>query len=199
MEGVALELGYAVSNLLQVIRLGSKNTRKGAVPLVVEFPVGPETAPYLVSSSTTVMWIGEPPIVQPRPMVKAAVREVEPDVFFQEVLEAVLIMGRDAEWGNVHPLTHDGLRAAIDHVESYGLTDLELLASPNLPKDALKAVVGDLAMPVRPSSWVPTDCVIVLPKDREYVGILAKVTDKRMAGVIHNASRGIGIACDRSA
>jgi len=200
-----------MSHLLHLTRLKSKAVQRGATPLILEYPVSPETAPYLVSSSSSVMWIHEP---HPNDMVKAAVREVKPGPFFWEAIEAVMAMGRQAEWGNVHPLTKEGLRAAVNHVESYDLTDLELLVPRRHPlketeQDAeedegdgevgetvpsIQSLVDGLGLPLRPSSWLPSDCVVVVPKDRTYVGLVNLVTPKSLAGVIHNAARGIGIA-----
>lgn len=204
-----------MSHLLHVARLKSKAVQRGATPLMLEYRVTPETAPYLVSSTSSVMWIPEP---HPGDLVKAAVREVKPGPFFLEVVEAVAAMGRQAEWGNVHPLTEEGLRAAIAHVESYDLTELELLvprrhplreepeveegdgnddADQDTPEEVpspITTLVQGLQLPIRPSSWLPPDCVVVVPQDRTYVGVLNLVTPKTLAAVVHNAARGIGVA-----
>lgn len=207
-----------MSNLLHVIRLKSKAVKKGHAPLWVEFPVSLETAPFLVSSSSSVMWIAEAHPGNPGNMVKAAVREAGVGELFTEVVDAVTAMGRQQEWGNVHPLTIEGLGAAIEHVESYDFEDLELLTPRQkfieeaLPEDegesdervigvlvpdvspAMQAVLDEFDLPMRPSSWVPDECVVVVPRDRSFVGVVARVTGKKIAGVVHNAARGIAIA-----
>ena len=207
---------------MHVTRLQSKAMqRKGTMPLMLEFTVTDETAPYLVSSSSSVMWVQEP---HPGPLVKAAVREVSLGEFFREVVLAVAAMGRQQEWGNVHPLTVAGLRAAIEHVAYYDLEPLELLiprAHPSgsseeededsaslegapeapqrlspavlMPPD-LRPILEEVGLPFRPSAWVPPGTVIVVPKDRTFVGVVSQVTSKKIAGVVHNAARGIAIA-----
>lgn len=212
-----------MSHLLHVSRLQSKAAqRKGVMPLMLEFQVPEETAPYLVSSSSSVMWINE---AYSGSLVKAAVRESLLGTFFQEVIEAVTVMGRQQEWGNVHPLTVEGLRAAIDHVAFYDLGPLELLTPRAHPAGStgedddetptgdegvsgtpqrvspvalmppgLRPLLEAVGLPFRPSAWVPEGTVVVVPRDRSFVGMVSQVTPKKIAGVVHNAARGIGIA-----
>jgi len=171
---------------------------------MLEYGVPEETAPYLVSSSSSVMWISEP---HPGPVVKAAVREVSLGDFFRECVDAVAAMGRQQEWGNVHLLTLEGLRAAIEHVSFYELEPLELLiprayppqkvnkpGTPDLMPPDLRPLLEEVGLPFRPSAWVPANTVIVVPKDRAFVGVVWQVTPKKIAGVVHNAARGIAIA-----
>lgn len=195
-----------MSHLLHLSRLKSKAVQRGATPLILEYQVSADTAPYLVSSSSSVLWIHEP---LSDDIVRAAVRPIQPGAFFTEVIEAVAAMGRQAEWGNVHPLTREGIRHAIEHVAFYDLNDLELLVprlqpvpsqedaedeAPGPVNGLIRPLVEDLGLPLRPSSWLPSDCVVVVPKDRAYVGTVSQVTPKSLAGVVHNAARGIGIA-----
>lgn len=206
-----------MSHLLHVSRLVSKAMqRKGTVPLMLEYTVPEETAPYLVSSSASVMWINE---THPESTLKAAVRETSLGLFFQEIVEAVVSMGQEMQWGNVHPLTPEGLAAAIEHVAFYDLEPLELLiprAHPvgeTIPVDAddeeadakpksspaalmppeLRPLLENAGLPFRPSAWVPDGTIIVVPKDRSYVGVAHQVTPKKIAGVVHNAARGIAV------
>jgi len=216
-----------MSHLLVVSRLNSKAMqRKANVPLMLEYPVSPETAPYLVSSSSSVMWINEP---HPNDMVKAAIRRATIEEFFQEIIEAVVAMGRTQEWGNIHPLTLEGLQAAVEHVESYELGPVELLTPRahqssdvvllddeddgegdeedgrgvkeegkrvepvDLMPPELRPLIEDMGLPFRPSSWVPDRTIVVVPKDRTFVGVVNKVA-KKIAGVVHNAARGIAVA-----
>lgn len=210
-----------MSNLLFVSRLASQALkRKGTVPLMLEFPVIEETAPFLVSSTSSVMWVNN---AHPGPSVKAAVREVGLGAFFAEVIEAVVAMGREMQWGNVHPLTPEGVRAAIAHLEYYELGALELLiprahqasevvllddnddgegveengkrVEPvDLMPPELRPLIEDIGLPFRPSSWVPDNTIIVVPKDRTFVGVVSQVTNKKLAGVVHNAARGIAVS-----
>jgi len=196
-----------MSNLLTVQRIQSKALqRKGTVPLMVEYGVSPDTAPYLVSSTSSVMWINA---VHPGDMVKAAVRKMSVDDFFREVLEATMAMGRQQKWGNVHPLTLEGLQAAVEHVEFYDLGPVELLIPRTRPVEPdeddervipvdlmppeLRPLIEDMGLPFRPSSWVPDSTIVVVPKDRTFVGVVSKITTTQIAGVVHNAARGIAI------
>lgn len=211
-----------MSNLLVVQRLQSRAMqRKGTMPLILEFGVVAETAPYLVSSSASVMWVNEP---LPENMVRAAVRDSSVAEFYTEVVEAVAAMGSEMMWGNVHPLTPAGLQAAVEHVEFYELGPVELLcprahpkgSSPPPPDDEddgggsegkpkrvepvdlmppeLRPLIEGTGLPFRTCSWVPDGTIVVVPKDRAYVGVVSKVTPKKIAGVVHNAARGIAIA-----
>lgn len=176
------------------------------MPLMLEYAVPIETGPYLVSSSSSVLWVSDP---HRGPAVKAAVRDVSLGQFFQEVVAAVASMGRQQEWDNVHPLTLEGVQAAIQHVAFYGLAPLELLvpraypptdgeddgedSKAPMPQD-LKAIIMEVGLPFRPSAWVPPSTMIVVPKDRTYLGTVHLVTPRKLAGVVHNAARGMGVA-----
>ena len=187
-----------MSQLLRILRLNSKalkNPGKGKkppVPLILEWAVNGDTAPYLVSSSTAVLWIEDP---HEGNIIRAAVRKVpDPGVVFREILEAVRKRGREDQWGNIHPYTAAGLKGAVDHVQSYDLDDLEILV-PRKTKDVPRPVwLNDLGYPLKPSSWLPEDCAVVVPKDRDFVGVLGYLDVKVAAAVVHNASRGIAVA-----
>jgi len=190
-----------MSNLLQVIRLKSQALqKKSAVPLMVDVPVNPALAPFLVSSTKGVMWIED---VHPGNVVKAAVRDItSPGEFFQEVLMAVVARGARDQWGSIHPFSEDGVRAAINHLEFYGLEDIELLVPRTRGeknKDGAHERPAWLCdesfhVPIRPSSWVPDNCVVVVPVDRDFLGTLAHFTPRQVMAVVHNPCRGIAIA-----
>ena len=129
-----------MANLLAVHRLRTKAMqRKSNVPLILEFHVNDATAPYLVSSSSSVMWINE---AHPNGVVKAAVRQVGHGNLFAEMVETVATMGRNMNWGNVQPLTTEGLREAVNHIEFYGLGPVELLTPRAHPTE-----VGEMMSP----------------------------------------------------
>jgi len=210
-----------MSNLLQVNRTKSEALKKkGNMGLFMEFPAHPDVAPYLVSSTKAVLWVEE---THPgdTPHVKAAIRDIKtPGDFFWEMVAAIIQRGRRDEWGNIHPFTQKGVRAAIDHVEFYEQGDLELLVprtrktvkaqrAKKATKDkeavkAVKAVKGYerpkwltttvFEIPVRPSSWVPDDCAVVVPKDRAFVGVMLHLNPKTICAAIHNPSRGVAVA-----
>lgn len=192
-----------MSNLLQVVRVNPKTaTKKGNIPLILEFKVHADTAPYLVTSTDGLMWIE---VAHPGDIVKAAVRDIEsPAELFWAMTLSVIQRGKRDEWGNVHPFTKAGVLAAVAHLEDYELGDLEILV-PRVRNKKNKdgkyqrpkwLHFEELGYPVRPSAWVPDDCAVVLPKDRDFVGLLSHLGPKQVAGAAHNPSRSIAVAWD---
>jgi len=196
-----------VSNLLQVNRVHPKAlSKEGNVPLMMEFPVHEELAPYLVSSSKAVLWVEEAHPGDPK-HVKAAVRTIKtPGNFFWELTEALIERGSAEKWGSVHPFCEKGVRDAIAHLHYYDLTDLELLvprtrvadASRDTDKEAYERpdwlTQANLQLPLKPSGWAPDNCAIAVPRDRSFVGVLLHLAPKSICAAIHNASRGVAIA-----
>lgn len=187
-----------MSNLLQVVKI--RIPKDKSIPVMAEFPVNPECAPFLVSSSKGLIWVD---VAHPGDVVKAAPRQgVTPAVLFAEVVDAVQARGLELQWGNVHPLNENGVRAAIQHVKSFDLGELEALV-PRVreEKDEQEKftrpdwlTTDNFGLPFRPSSWVADDCVVIVPKDREFVGMVGRVGHGAFVVVIHNASRGIAVA-----
>jgi len=132
-------------------------------------------------------------------MITAAVRlDTLPDQFFLDVVETLLVAGRDQNWGTVHPVTHDGILAAVTHVEEYELGEIEILVpTGSSGQEPLFAAMGEFDYPQRPCSWLPGDMAVVVPKDRGFVGSVYRVTGKDIVGLVHNAARGIAIVTDR--
>ena len=234
-----------MSHLLQVTQWDFKATQRGAIPLALEFPVEPSTAPYLVMTSKGLLWI-EAPLVAGQgtapvtPYVKTAVREADLGTIYAEIIQAVLEEGRAREWGNVQSLTREGLAAAIDHLAYYDLTSVDILVpapgfqtakpkpapppkkkrrkkgaaeavpevevapleeAPPTPEPEMREAPMDLVkrmglvgLPYQPCSWLPPGRIVVVPKDRTYLGVVGRVTVKSYSGLVHNASRGIAIA-----
>ena len=217
-----------MSNLLQLSRMKSSamERNKKALPLYMEYKVNPEMAPYLVSSSNAVMWIEE---AFEGGLVRTAVRKVTPGQVFWEAVKAVIVRGRESQWGNIHPFTPEGLAAAIEHVDEYDMGDLEVLMAPYVvptPKAKMTAskktkvpVIGSLpvppevaaapvaqrpswtltqniGLPVRPTNWLPQGTAVIVPADREYVGLLGHLTSKDVVMLVHNAGRAMGIITD---
>jgi hypothetical protein len=181
-----------MSNLLAVTKLQSEVLQnKATMPIMVEIPVSPETAPYLVSSSSAMLWIEKP---HPGDKIKAAVRwEVPPAKLFNEVLEAVIKKSGEENWGNVHPFTVDGLVHAIDYVKSYDLNDLEILVSKKHPSWFPEKFIVKEEIPIRLANWLPKDCAVVVPKEKDLVGLIGHLNTKAVIVVVHNACRCFGI------
>jgi len=188
--------------------------QKGKIPLMMEFPVNEETAPYLVTSMTGMVWIESP--MDPSPemwaqdapdtVVRVAVR---PDAyqagrFFKEVFEHVEQAGESRNWGNAHDYTEGGVLAAIEHVSHYDLGDLCLLYPPehlyrplDEPPLQLKEIAFEHECLPQPCSWMPLYSAAVVPKDREYLGSIGGFGRNGVVVIVHNAARGIAIASRR--
>lgn len=197
---VVQDQGRQVSNLIWVTRLPTRRDN----PLLLEFQVQPETAPYLVTSTKSVVWIDEPmpatpdlwPNGVPDHVVRVAVR---PDLrrnlgqFFWEVTQVVENTGRRLEWGNVHPFTEGGIGDAAEHVAGYDLGELCLLIPRDESKLLLKDIALDLGLLPQPCSWLQDGCAIVVPKNREYVGMLGLMGRQGSVGLVHNAARAMAV------
>ena len=186
-------------NLLHVDSFPSSSFDAKAYPLALEFSINPDASPFLVSSSKSLIWVPE----APSGLIRAAFRDnVSEGSLFQEVVTAVSDMGAQYEWGNVHSLTYNGVDAAANHIRSYGFQDVEILAGagvvdvigldPSRDGDAYGYYrVGEMPVPVVP--WLEPRWLVVVPRDRGFVGFTAW-SGRAVVAVIHNPSRGIGIA-----
>lgn len=188
-----------MSNLLQIVKSKADVTqlKKGLTPLILEFQVDAQTAPYLVSSSKGVLWINEPFAGDP-PFIKAAIRKgVTPGSIFVEAAKAIFEKATEMRWGSAQPFTEEGLIAAIDHVSSYSVGSLDVLVSPKpiLDGGTLPFWIRDreLGENLRAADWVPENCIIVIPSDRSFLGMLVHLSPLSTAMAIHNAARGFAM------
>lgn len=171
-------------NLLNVVRTDSFGPRKGGVPLLVEFQVNPETAPFLVSSSRSFTW------VTPKAnRIRSAVRTLDSggtEDVFRQLINIVADTGASGQWGNVHPYTPVGFDAARGHLSYYDLVDVEVVAHPDTDVAPLEL---DFALR---APWVPVGWAVVLPTDRDFVGFVV-VSGDRYIVVAHNPSRAVAV------
>ncbi len=156
-------------SLLQVQQLPQG---KG-VPHMIEVPVHPDSAPYLVSSTRGWLWI-------PKPLkngcVRAALRTSYPNDLFKEVMEEILKASTAEGWGVVCPT----LGSASERMSEYDLDEHEVLDRSEV-------------------SWIPSGVQsILLPVSRTFFGtVFISPGPKTMAGVVvHNASRGVSVVLD---
>jgi len=176
------------SDLLQVYR--HKGPMKGT-PALMEFNV-PPTPPYLVTSSRRLFWLTR----SHQDKIRAAVREIEVrSNLYLEIIDAVTEEGIRREWGNVHPLTTEGLEAAVEHVTFYGLKDLKILSHPDTWMDMgfehAPGTFGGAA--VVPVQWIGEGTMVVIPGNREFLGFVLELGGNLMVSVVHNASRGMSV------
>jgi len=175
-----------MSNLLHRIRFAKKDLPPEGRVGILTFHVNPETGPYLVTASRSLVWI---PQCSQDNTVNAAFRlDTSADQLFHEVVLAVVGAGREYDWGNIHPLSSEGIKAALQHVRLYELGEVEAITSMELD-----ITLSD-GTPVSKAPWVPQGTVVVVPRDREFVGGWGRVSRGDLVAVVHNPARGIAIA-----
>lgn len=173
-------------NLLNVVRTDSFGPRKGGVPLMVEFRVNPETAPFLVSSTRSFVWV-----TPKNDRVRAAIRPLGDggiEGVLRDLVVAIADTGAAGRWDNVHPYSPTGLAAARAHLAYYDLKETGVVAHPDTDTTPLR--VADDA--VARATWVPMGWAVVLPTDREFVGFLV-TSENRYLVVAHNTSRAVAV------
>lgn len=176
------------SSLLEVVNFDEtiKQGPRGArMPEMMEFTVNPDLAPFLVSSTRSVLWVDH---ASKAGMIRAALRKRQG--LQKELVGAVAEAGMANDWGNVHPLTSEGLKACVDHLVYYELAGIEALVNPETDLEDLD--FGELT-PVD-AAWMPLDAVAFVPGDRSFVGMMGTIGQHKALAVIHNASRGIAVA-----
>lgn len=176
-------------NLLEILNFDTtlKQTRRGsAAPLLMEFQVNSDLGPFLVSSTRSVQWVSH---ASETGVVRAAVRKRQQ--IETEIVAAVVRMGTEAEWGNIHPLTTEGVHSCIEHLHYYELDAFEILVAPDTDMEGV-----DLPKAVKTlhAKWLPQDALVVVPIDRGFVGTLGTIGQHKAVAVVHNASRGMAVA-----
>jgi hypothetical protein len=172
-------------NLLDITSLSPQGQTSRGLTLE-DIKVNPELAPFLVSSTRSVAWV---PHASKENTVRAAMREREG--IESELVAAIITMGNEVEWGNIHALTTEGIQACVEHVKSYIDEPLEILFSSDTDMEGIR-LPKDIA--TTSAQWIPTDCVVVVPVDRTYVGSLWVIGRHKIAALVHNPARGIAVA-----
>jgi hypothetical protein len=170
-------------NLLEIVALSPKGDKSQLT--LEEIPVNRELAPYLISSMKSVTWMTH---ASQKNTVRAGIRER--DGIEAELVAAVVEMGTEADWGNIHPLTTEGVAACLKHVSSYIDGPLEIICSAETNLDGVE--IPEHFQQTQ-AKWIPVNALVVVPMDRSYLGTLW-VLGSRVAALIHNVSRGMAIA-----
>ena len=177
-----------VTDLLDTVRWPAPEG--GKQPLMLQLPVPDDTAPYLVSSSRSFMWIQQ----TSKAVVRTAVRQSQPGGFgplWWQVISACHAEGVQRKWGQTARCTLAGVKKVIGFVKEYNPNEpLTLLCSPSVSLKLGKHGTCVVA------PWLPGKTVVVIPTDRLLIGNLLLLGDAHWAMVVHNASRTIGIASD---
>lgn len=171
-----------MSELTQMILI-SEGQRS---PLMMEIPVAEGLdGPFLITSSKDFLWVRRR---SAGGTVRIAVRKGPPAFLFRDALNLIAEKAREEDWGSLHPPSKAGVLAAIAHLEEYGLTQPVVFYGVGFKKSFIPKGV-----PSHSSMWVPARWGVVLPADRSFVGTTFDFEEDRVAMLIHNASRGIGI------
>lgn len=177
-EGSFLAVGFM--DLLEEIRFPLKGSR---APFLMEIPVSPESAPYLVTGTRSLLWIEAPR----NGVIRSGIRSGSPDpAFYRALVGEISSQGGKRGWGNSFPSTTAGMGKAVEYLRGYGFEESVLLVSPG---SKIKPPSGVEKVPV---SWISSGSVLV-PKDRSYLGVLGFLGDKNWTAVVHNPSRGMAV------
>lgn len=172
-------------NLLDITALSPRG--ESTLGLTLEdLPVNRELAPFLVSSTRSVAWV---PYASKNNTVRAAIRSREN--IESELVAAVVLMGQEAQWGNIHPLTTEGVQACVAHVKDYVDVPVEIIISSETDVDEVEFPEG---VQLTTARWAPLDCAVIVPVDRTYLGTLWVIGRERVAALVHNVSRGMAVA-----
>ena len=172
-------------NLLDVVAL--KPQGEAGRSLTLEYlQVNPELAPFLVSSTRSVVWVHH---ASKENTVRAAVRKRQG--IEAELVAAVIQMGQETGWGNVHELTTEGVQACVGHLRDYHDEPLEILISPDTDLEGIDIPTN---VPKTEADWIPTECLVVVPMDRANLGTLWVIGRHKVAALVHNVARGIAVA-----
>jgi hypothetical protein len=152
------------------------------VPLLMEFEVNPDLAPFLVSSPKGLIWIekaGENSQVRAAPTKMSYLQ--------RNLLLDLLEKSIEERWGNVFPMSEEGVKACLEHLNEFG--EIEILAHPK------QDTFGQEVVQV---SWVPKGCLVFVPKERGYLGSIGVFRTGEKVVLIHNPRLGVAIAYDNA-
>ncbi len=162
--------------------------RAPGVRLALPFKVSPNTAPYLVSGAKTpVVWLEE----APTGILRAGIRS--PIGINNDIIDAITLRGLQSEWGNVQDFTADGITACVKYLKDMGFKDdeLDFLVAPGTSFECSEDLEN---IPIIEADWMKEKSLIVVPRDRSYLGFIGNYPPDDIVAVVHNPSRGIAIA-----
>ena len=159
----------------------------GVPPRIMEVPVEPRNAPFLVSAredaAHSVVWVsraGKNGRVRVCPRKDPTIRTA--------ILQEIVIAGEEKNLGNIHPLTKEGVGAAQRYLSFFGFDELEALVAEGLKVTFLPKTIS-----VYEKEWVPSGQLVLLPTDRSFVGDIGQMSTGHVMVVVHNPLRGMAI------
>lgn len=157
-------------------------------PRIMEVPVEPQNAPFLVSARDggdhAVVWVpraGQNGKIRVCPRKDLTLRT--------SIIQEIVVAGEQKNLGNIHALSKEGVEAAQKYLSFFGFDDLEALIAEDVKDTFLPKDVS-----VYEKEWVPPGHLVLLPKDRSFVGDLGQMSSGHVMAVVHNPLRGMAIA-----
>lgn len=175
-----------MAELLQIINMPLPEKFRKSTVLAMPFQVDPDVAPYLVSGAKTpTVWVPN----APKGKLHAGVRPEKN--YRSEVIDSITLMSIQSDWGNVCDYSAEGILEGISFLKEMGFdeNELEIVTHPESSVDFIPE-----GMQVAGASWCPEKCILILPKDRSFLGWIAMVKPGQIVSVVHNPMRGIAIA-----
>jgi hypothetical protein len=177
-----------MSDLLLVHNWNHLLKEGGIPPRIMEVPVEPHNAPFLVSGREdgdhAVVWVsraGRNGRIRVCPRKDPTVRT--------SIITEIVSAGEQKNLGNIHALTKKGVAAAQAFLASFGFEKLEALVAEDVKDTFLPKTVS-----VYEKEWVPPGHLVLLPEDRSFVGDIGEMSTGHVMVVVHNPLRGMAIA-----
>lgn len=160
-----------------------KLTAKEEKALFLEFPVDPRCAPFLITATQRLMWVSK---TNASGNIRSAFQPPkDTGLIYSNIIEEIVSKSEESDWGLVFPKSRDGLKEALERMAYYEIDDIEFIA----PAEESSDLIPDNAQRV---SWLQ-GCILIVPKNRDYLGNLLTTPRNKTMALIHNASRGICI------
>lgn len=175
----------AMAGALMDLLLHTKFPSIKVPSLMVEFPVHPESAPFLVSSPRgTLLWVDS----TRHGVIRTAPMTADPSTLNRMVLDAIIDRGKAQQWGNV--LLPDQMQESLAYLKYYDFHDVDILCSPEAVEkwNTLTLTPYQRVVPVE---WLLPGSSVVVPSDRSYFGFDGTLSDGKTIVLVHNASRGL--------
>ena len=176
-------------DLLEVLAIPAEQR----TPLAAEMSVEPELAPYLVTTTRSLMWHNK----DFDGKVRAAFRVGGLHDIYKDILSEIVVTSRSAGWESCFDYSLQGLASALQYVNTHGLPkELEVLAPPDEIDSLLHGVTRWNGLPINRVDYLPPNTLAIIPKDKSYFGIALRRGDtERYLVLIHNPSRAIALVC----
>lgn len=162
-------------------KLQAKNQ---TLPSLVEFPVHPSLAPYLVSTSKGYIWVER---ASKLGQVRAQPVSWGDEKASKEAISMIMERAQAEDWGAVFPATQDGLQEIGAALRFFQPSEIQVFRGVGAP---------DLLSGIPQVPWVPEGVLVFAPKHRRWVATAYDIHGQS-AYVIDNATAGIAFLTTR--